>query len=349
MTYNEYLSLNHNNEKVFLIAEAGVNHENSIKNAKLMIKKAAESGCDAIKFQTYKAETLTSKTAISYWDNKSESEKSQYNLFSKYDKLTYEDYVSLKEYCDKCGIEFSTTVFDHKMIPKYSKLLSFFKVASADITNYILLEAISNEKKPVIISTGASTIAEIESAVNIFIKKNIPVSLLHCVLNYPCKPDNASLKKIEYLKKVFPDIIIGYSDHVPTLNGNLHLHVAKLLGAQIIEKHFTLDKSAKGNDHYHSFDANDIKSYREEEKFISQLISNDYLDLKSQQSAVLNARRSIVANRDIKINEKIKFSDVSIKRPGTGISPLYLDNIIGLTVEKKIKEDEPIKWENFKG
>lgn len=349
MTYKDFISFNHNKEKVFLIAEAGVNHENSIKNAKLMIKKAAESGSDAIKFQTYKAKTLASKKAISYWDNNSESEESQYNLFSKYDKLTYEDYVLLKEYCDKCGIEFLTTVFDHKMIPKYSKLLSCFKVASADITNYVLLNAISKEKKPVIISTGASTLAEIEKAVNIFRDKNIHVSLLHCVLNYPCKPNNASLKKIDYLKKVFPDIIIGYSDHIPILKGNLHLHVAKLLGAQIIEKHFTLDKSAKGNDHYHSFDANDIQSFRDEENFISQLTSNNYLDLKSQQSAIKNARRSIVANRDIKINEKIKYSDVSIKRPGTGISPLHLDQIVGLTVAKKIQEDEPIKWENFKG
>tara|TARA_B100001758_G_C18384794_1_gene599422 strand:+ start:702 stop:1745 length:1044 start_codon:yes stop_codon:yes gene_type:complete len=347
MRFDEFIR-SQNNDKLFLIAEAGVNHENSLEKAKKMISLAAKAGCSSIKFQSYKATQLASKKAKSYWDTNSESEKSQFQLFSKYDKFDFKDYLKLKEYCDKKNIEFSTTVFDHKEISKYSEILNFFKIASADITNKPLIEAIAKEQKPVIMSTGAASIGEIETVVNYFKEKRIPVTILHCVLNYPCEPINASLKKIRYLKKVFPDNIIGYSDHVPTINGNLHLHVARLMGAQVIEKHFTLNKDLKGNDHYHSFDYNDIISYRNEEKFIYDLLNDSFLDIKNQKSAIKNARRSIVAKKTIEKNELIDLSNIEIKRPGTGISPKYIKYIVGLKTTKKIAEDEPIKWDDFK-
>ena len=347
MTYKNFLNRS-DHTRVFLIAEAGVNHENSLDDAKKMIELAAKAGCDAIKFQTYKADQISSKLAKSYWDTNAEIETNQHQLFSKYDKFEFEDYVELKKHCDDQNIEFSTTVFDHNEISKYSNILSFFKIASADISNLPLLRAIAKEKKPVIISTGASSIGEIEFAVNLFSNQGINTSILHCVLNYPCRAEDASLKKIKYLKKVFPNKIIGYSDHVAITHDNLHLHTARLLGARIIEKHFSLDKSKKGNDHYHSFEYKDIIKYRDEEKFISKLINNNYLDLTSQTTAIENARRSIVAKRKIKKNEKIDYSNIEIKRPGTGISPLYLDDVLGMIVTKEISEDEPIKWEDFK-
>ncbi len=347
MTFNKYLKKKVNNRS-FLIAEAGVNHENSFDKAKKMIIDASKSGADSIKFQTYKASTLASKKAMSYWNTNKEKETSQHKLFSKYDKFGYKEYRDLKEICDNHKIEFSTSVFDYNEIDKYSELLGYFKVASADITNYPLHKKIISHKKPVIVSTGAASMSEIFELVDFYKKNKTHLTLLHCVLNYPCNEKNANLLKIEYLKKTFPELIIGYSDHIPPVNNNLHLHIANILGASVIEKHFTYNKNLEGNDHYHSFDKDDIIKYRKDEKFISNLISSNYLDISSQNDAIKNARRSIVVSCDLKPGDYININNISVKRPGYGISPKYIDNILGLRVTKKISNDTPLTWDDFK-
>ena len=347
MKFEDFTNANEKNRS-FMIAEAGVNHENSIEKAILMIKQAAEAGADAIKFQTYKANSLASTQALSYWDNEAESETSQFELFSKYDKFDYKDYEKLKFECDQNNIQFSTTIFDYKDVSKYNDLLSFYKIASADINNICLHQEIAKYNKPVILSTGASSLSDIDESVHFYRKSNIPVSLLHCVLNYPCEPQHALLNKISYLKKVYPDLIIGYSDHVPTIKGNLHLHIARMQGAEIIEKHFTYDKQLPGNDHYHSFDFDDLLRFREEEKFVNHLNFKGSNDLENQQDAIKHARRSIVAGCDINVGDEISDDNIQIKRPGTGIGPNYLGIVKGMKATCEIPFDTPLSWDFFK-
>lgn len=347
VTYRDYLE-NKDYKKVYLIAEAGVNFENSKSKAKLMIKQAAESGANAIKFQSYKANTLASKVAKSYWDLNEEKENSQYSLFSKYDKFNFDDFLELKDECDKYQIEFATSVFDHNKIGEYSEILNYFKVASADITNYPLHLEISKHNKPVIVSTGAAKISEISEVVDFYKSKKINLTLLHCVLNYPCDETNAMLKKIKYLKQIFPKINIGYSDHVPMKMNGIQLLVAKQLGASVIEKHFTYDKSLEGNDHYHSMDYKDIIDFRAKEGFIEALLNEDFNNLESQNYAIINARRSIVVNKNLKKGDLITIENIGIKRPGTGISPKDLDKVIGLKLTKDIDFDTPITFNHFK-
>jgi len=347
MKFEEFIALKKRN-KTFVIAEVGVNHENSFEKAVLMIRQAAEAGADAIKFQTYKANTLASTQALSYWDNEAEAETSQYDLFCKYDKFNYEDYEKLKLECDLNNVEFSTTIFDYKDVSEYQSLLGFFKIASADINNMPLHEEIIKWNKPVILSTGASSISDIDKTVQFYKHHNINLTLLHCVLNYPCEPEHALLKKISYLKNVYPETIVGYSDHVPTLKGNLHLHIAKMYGSEVIEKHFTYDKNLPGNDHYHSFDHEDLKNYRDEEDFVAKLNRDDYNSLDNQSEAIQNARRSIVASENIKAGDQISTTNIAIKRPGTGISPSLLDVVKGLKATCEIPYDTPLRWEFFK-
>lgn len=345
--YIDFLNKN-DKSRVFLIAEAGVNHENSLDKAIKMIQEASISGADAIKFQTYKASTLASTKANSYWDTAEESETNQHALFSKFDKFNFEDYEVLKSECDRYSIEFSTSIFDANEVDKYSTLVNFFKIASADIDNYSLHKEIVKYNKPVILSTGAATIAEISRTVDFYKSHGIKPTLLHCVLNYPCNLGNSMLLKIPYLKNIFPDLTIGYSDHVPMEYDGLQLDIAKVLGAQVIEKHFSFDKSLKGNDHYHSMDKIDLKNFRKREEYINMSLSEDFLNLDSQRLAKINARRSIVANRDLKRGEIINPEMISVKRPGTGIEPIMIDIIIGLELKSDLNYDEPLQWHHFK-
>ena len=248
--------------KPYVIAEIGVNHECSIVRAKKLIKLAKKGGADAVKFQTYKANTLASKYSPVYWDTKKERTNSQFKLFKKYDRFNYEDYELLFKFCKKIKIDFLSTPFDIDAVKNLKKLVSFFKIASADINNLPLLRSVGKTRKPVLISTGASTITEIKEAVSI-LKKNgtKSISIMHCILNYPTKNINANLGMIKSLKKIFKKQVIGYSDHTVPDNHMSSLIFAYTLGAEIFEKHFTDNKRLKGNDHYHSMDYKDLKIF----------------------------------------------------------------------------------------
>ncbi|MCK5345590.1 MAG: N-acetylneuraminate synthase family protein, partial [Candidatus Heimdallarchaeota archaeon] len=217
----------------FLIAEIGVNYydiakkfsESLMDAAKRMITEAINAGVDAVKFQTYKAEKLTSKFAEAYWDLNSEPTTNQYELFKKFDHLEYEEYLELKKFTEGLGRIFLTTFFDEDGAAFFGDRLPAFKIASADLTNYPLLKQSAQFKKPLLLSTGASELSEIWNAVNYLRKygiKDDQIALLHCVLQYPTQPLNANLEKIKRLQGVFPTpIIIGYSDHVPSDAGML--------------------------------------------------------------------------------------------------------------------------------
>ena len=334
--------------KPYIIAEAGVNHEGSIQIAKRLIDEAKEGGADAIKFQTYKAATIASKHSPSYWDITKEPTKSQYELFTKHDKFWEKEMYELKQYCNKVGIEFMSTPFDIESATFLNSMMDVFKISSSDITNKPFIEYICNFKKPIILSTGASSLSEIVEAVSWIEKKGNPLALLHCVLNYPTSDENAHLGMIIDLKEKFPDKIIGYSDH--TLPNDMKVcELATLLGSVIIEKHFTHNKSLPGNDHYHAMDKEDLKILRNNlDRTFKILGSFKVHALEEEELARQNARRSLVALKDIPMGKTIQKEDLTYKRPAHGISPKFIDNVIGKTALTYIKNDDILQWGMFK-
>lgn len=330
--------------KPFIIAEAGVNHEGSMQIAKRLIEEACEGGADAIKFQTYKANTIASKNSPAYWDTTKEPISSQYELFCKHDKFWKKEMEELKSHCDKVGIEFLSTPFDIESAKFLNDLMDVFKISSSDITNKPFIEFICNFKKPIILSTGASFLYEIQESVSWIERAGNTLALLHCVLNYPTPDENANLGMIFGLKRAFPDKIIGYSDH--TLPKDMQIcKNAILLGATIIEKHFTHDKTLTGNDHYHAMDKNDLTKFKKDiEETFKILGKFEVSALDDEKLARDNARRSLVASKDIKKGDIIKRDDLTFKRPASGISPKFIDNIVGRRAFCNISEDDILKW-----
>ncbi len=338
------------NSKPYIIAEIGVNHGGSIDLAKELILLAKDGGADAVKFQTYKAEKLASKFSPSYWDTSKEETKSQYQLFKKYDALNIKDYFYLYEFTKELGIDFLSTPFDHDAVDSLDPIMPFYKIASADITNFPLLRHIASKGKPVIISTGASTVEEIKNA----IKELNPISkseicIMHCILNYPTKDINANLKMINHLKEIFPDTIIGYSDHTLPDKTMTTLSTAYLLGAKIIEKHFTHDKTLKGNDHYHAMDKNDLIQFKDFIKKTTDLIgtSENKYPIKEEKLSIKNARRSIVANSNFSKGHKLTEKDLICKRPGLGISPEFWDKVVGSILKNDVEQDHLLTWNDI--
>ena len=331
----------------YIIAEIGVNHEGSIEKAKELIELAQKGGADAAKFQSYKANKLASKFSPSYWDTSKEKTKSQYELFKKYDNFSENDYQILAKYCKKLGIEFLSTPFDEEAIEFLDELMPFYKIASADITNTPFLRSIAEKEKPIILSTGASTIKEINKAINIIENiSDVSVALLHCILNYPTPNKNANLEMIASLKQNYPNNIIGYSDHTIPDNNMLPLVVAFLKGAVIIEKHFTDNKNLPGNDHYHAMDVEDLKLLKEKLIYLEDLIGFENIKkpIKEENISRNNARRSIVAKFNLKKGEKLTKENIIYKRPGTGISTIHWDEVLGKKVNKDICEDTLLQW-----
>lgn len=328
----------------YIIAEAGVNHEGSMDTAKRLIDEAKEGGADAIKFQTYKAETIASKESPAYWDTNKEPTESQFKLFKKHDKFWKKEFEELKKYCDKADIEFMSTPFDVSAADFLNDLMDVFKISSSDITNKPFIEYICKFEKPVILSTGASYLHEIEEAVYWVENKDVPLALLHCVLNYPTDDENAHLGMIRGLKKKFPDLMIGYSDHTMPKEMKV-LEIATLLGSTIIEKHFTHDKSLPGNDHYHAMDVEDLKKFNKSLNEILTIVGDEKVHaLQSEGISRDNARRSLVAKREIPKGKTIEYDDLTWKRPASGISPRSIDDVIEKKAVSNIEADEVIKW-----
>ena len=349
---NSIVKNNKFNKELFpyVIAEIGVNHGGSISLAKKQIDLAVEGGASAVKFQTYKAEKLASKDSPPYWDIKKESSKSQYLLFKKFDAFELEDYITLKRYCDEKSIDFLSTPFDNDSVDFLAPLMPFFKIASADITNVPLLRKVAKIGKPIVLSTGASTNCEIEYAVNELIEGGAPdIALLHCILNYPTDYKNAGLKGISSLKKIFPEYVVGYSDHTLPEPDMLTLTSAVCMGASIIEKHFTHDKTIIDNDHFHSMDLKDLKVFINNIRRINLITGSMKKNaIQGEEVARLNARRSIVLAMDIRSGDVITKDHLTTKRPAFGISPIYWDTVIGMKVLNNFKSDHVLKWHNLK-
>ncbi|MBO1679276.1 N-acetylneuraminate synthase family protein [Bittarella massiliensis (ex Durand et al. 2017)] len=336
-----------------LIAEIGVNYYDIaeklnlslIDAAKLMVAEAKNAGIHAVKFQSYKADTLASKNSPAYWDLKEEQTKSQYELFKKFDFFGYDEYKELSHFCSQVGIEFLSTPFDIESADYLYDLMHVYKISSSDLNNKPFLAYQAKKNKPILLSTGASNLDEIVEAVETIRHYNSqPLVLLHCVLQYPTPFVDANLNKILSLKKEFPDIIVGYSDHTkPTPDMDV-CKTAYNLGAVIIEKHFTLDKSLVGNDHYHGMDPSDAKRLLEGIEFIEEIRGSEELCcLSSESMARANARRSLVSSCRIPKGTIITENLLTYKRPGTGISPDKMQSILGKVARLDIEEDTVIE------
>lgn len=343
------------NKRPFLIGEIGVNFYDIAKKenitpmdaAKLMIKEAKNAGIDAVKFQTYKAEKIASRNSPAYWDLDEEPTSSQFELFKKFDSFGSEEYRELAEYCREVGIMFLSTPFDFEAIDFLDDLMDVYKISSSDLTNIPFIKAIALKNKPIILSTGASTLKEIKEAVNAIEEvSNVDIGLMHCVLSYPTKDEDANLLMIKDIKEQFEGYDIGYSDHTKPDDKMLILTTAYLYGANIIEKHFTLDKTLTGNDHYHAMDVEDVKTFNENIELINKIKGKKVKQpLVCESSSRKEARRSIVASKDIKKGEKITKDNITFKRPGTGISPSKVDEIIGMNANEDIAEDTLLTYE----
>lgn len=337
-----------------LIAEIGVNyydiaakeHISNMDAAMKMVKAAKDAGIDAVKFQTYKAGKIAAKNSPSYWDTTEEAETSQYALFKKFDSFGYDEYLKLSRYCKKIGIEFLSTAFDNEAADYLDEMMDLYKISSSDLSNIPFIEYQAKKNKPIIISAGASNEDEIDAALQAIRKHNSQtIVLMHCVLEYPTPYEHANLNKIVSLKGKYSDIIIGYSDHTkPDISYDV-IKTAYNLGATVIEKHFTLDKTLKGNDHYHAMDAQDAEKIIREIRFIDA-IRGEYCIrcLESEQTARLNARRSLVTACDISKGQLITEEMLTHKRPGTGISPADIGYVIGRKANRDLPEDTILQY-----
>ena len=328
----------------YIIAEAGVNHEGSMETAKRLIEEACEGGAQAIKFQSYKAGTLASKDSPAYWDTSKEPTQSQYELFTRHDKFWKTEFEALKKHCDSVGIEFLSTPFDVESAAFLNDMMDVYKISSSDITNTPFIRHICSYGKPVLLSTGASYPHEIQESVEIIEAAGLPLALLHCVLNYPTADENAGLGMIVALREQFPRHIIGYSDH--TLPEDMQvLETAALLGARILEKHFTHDKSLPGNDHYHAMDKRDLRRFVGSMQRIRKMVgSAELTSLPSEEPARKNARRSLVALTAIPAGTVIEERHLTFKRPASGISPRRHDEVLGMKARRDIAEDTVLQW-----
>jgi N-acetylneuraminate synthase len=313
---------------MYFIAEIGVNHEGNLSKALLCIKKAKQAGAHAVKFQVYKAEKIASKYAMAYWDKKEEKQTKQLELFKKFDNFQFKDYEKLFQYCKKIKIDFIVTPFDVDSVKFFKNKVKFFKISSSDITNLPLIEEIAKTKKKIILSTGASTLKEVKNAIKEINKYNKKIILLHCILNYPTKKSNSNLNMIDDLKKL--NLPVGISDHTKPKDSHEILVYAYIKGALFIEKHFTYNKNKTGNDHYHSFDRDDLKKFLGKIKDIDKILGSKKKSfIKSEKISRKYARRSLFLNQHIKKNSFIKKKDLISLRPGTGISPMLFRRYLG--------------------
>ena len=336
------------NEPCLVIVDAGVNHNNDVERAKELIRLASENGADVIKFQTYKADRITTKVAPRYWDPKLDTDEggSQYDTFARIDDLPEKAYYEMKELCEELGIIFSSTPFNIGDVDFLEALgVDVFKISSSDITYTQLIKAVAITGKPVILSTGTASVGEIMEAVSIVRSVgNEDIILQHCILSYPCEDSDANLSKMVKLKQVFEGIPVGYSDH--TL-GTVIPVAAVALGARTLEKHYTVDKSLPDSpDHSLSVDPEDLRNMvstiRRVEQSIGVFVNGPY---EAESKAYQYARKSIVAVVDIPMGTMITEQMLTCKRPGTGIYPKFMNLVVGSTAQTDIKDDTVITFD----
>ncbi len=331
--------------KVLIIAEAGVNHNGSIKIAKQLIDAAADAGVDYIKFQTFRTEKLVSKTApkADYQIQNTGNDNSQYNMLKRLE-LSENDHWELIDYCNKRNVKFFSTAFDIDSVSFLYRLgLSQWKIPSGEITNFPYLCAIGKTRQPVILSTGMANLQEIEEAIKVLVQFGTTkeeITLLHCTTEYPAPKNEVNLLAIQTLKNHF-GLNVGYSDHTQ----GIEIPVAAVaLGATVIEKHFTLSRDLEGPDHKASLEPNELKQMVQYIRNIEKALGNGVkIPSENEKKNIAIVRKSIVAARNIVRGEKFTEDNITTKRPATGISPMQWEDIIGKEASKDFLQDEQIK------
>lgn len=330
-------------KKTTIIAEAGVNHNGSLKLAKKLIDAGAEAGVDYVKFQTFKAEKLVTKSAqkADYQArNIGDGDNSQFAMLKKLE-LSEADHFELVRYCDQKGVKFLSTAFDLDSLEFLTPLIDFWKVPSGEITNYPYLRAIGETQKPVVLSTGMATIAEVADAINTLKKfGTTDIKLLHCTTEYPAPKDEINLAAMQTMHTAF-GLEIGYSDH--TVGIEIPVAAASM-GAAIIEKHFTLDRNMEGPDHKASLEPTELKQMVDYIRNVEKAIGDgDKKPSESESKNISIARKSIIAARPIKQGEVLTEENLTTKRPANGISPMEWENVIGKVAISDFAEEEAIK------
>lgn len=328
----------------FIIAEAGVNHNGSLELAKKLIDVASEAGADAVKFQTFQAKNLVSKNAqkAEYQKQTTDQNESQFEMIKKLE-LSEAMHHELIAYCQQKNIMFLSTPFDHDSIELLNKLgLEIFKIPSGEITNLPYLRHIGSLNKQVILSTGMANLGEIETALNVLTQAGTAkekITVLHANTEYPTPMQDVNLKAMQTIGQAF-DIAVGYSDH--TLGIEVPI-AAVALGASVIEKHFTLDKTMEGPDHKASLEPDELKAMVSAIRNIEQALGSSIKQPSPSESKNKPiARKSLVAKTAIKQGETFNAENLCIKRPGHGISPMRWDEIIGTKAQRDYAEDEVI-------
>lgn len=331
---------------VIIIAEAGVNHNGSLDLAKKLIDAGKDSGVDYIKFQTSeKPESVTSKFAnmADYQKRNLNQDESQLAMLRKI-VLPMSDFTILKDYCDNQNVRFMSTPFDLKSVDFLANLgMDFMKIPSGEITNLPYLRKIARLGIPVIMSTGMCTLGDIEAAMEVLCKNGLKedsISLLHCNTEYPTPFEDVNLKAMQTLKQCF-GVRVGYSDHTKGIEIPI---AAVALGAEIIEKHFTLDRTLPGPDHVASLEPQELKAMVDSIRNIESALGTGVKKVSSsERKNMVIARKSIIAARDIKIGEELTENNLAVKRPGSGISPMRWDDVIGTKAIRDFIEDELIE------
>lgn len=328
-----------------IIAEAGVNHNGSVDTARKMIEAAAEAGADFVKFQTFKTEELVTVSAdkAEYQKNLTDVGESQFEMLRKLelDRDTHEELI---RHCKKKGIRFLSTAFDHKSIDLLDELdISLFKIPSGEITNLPYLRHVGRKGKPVIMSTGMALLDEVRAALNVLLEAGAErdrITVLHCNTEYPTSMKDVNLKVMLTMRDEL-GVAVGYSDH--TLGIEIPI-AAVTLGASVIEKHFTLDRTLPGPDHSASLESEELKAMVVAIRNIEKAMGSGEKNLSTGEiKNISTVRKSIVAKNPIKKGDRFSEDNLTVKRPGTGISPMEWDNILGKESETSFRPDDLIQ------
>jgi sialic acid synthase SpsE len=330
----------------YVIAEAGVNHNCDVQLGYKLIETAGAAGADAIKFQSYTASKIATRVAPRYWFEPKDPKGTQWDTFDKLDKLSDRDFKALLGHARHVGLTALSTPFDDEAVDFLASLdVPAFKIASADLTCHPLVEKTARVGRPMILSTGTATLAEVEEALEICRRaENERVVLLHCTLKYPCPPEGINLHMMEHLMRAFPGVPVGLSDH------SLGISVpqaAVALGACMIEKHYTVDKTLPGSpDHHLSVDPPELKAMVEGIRTVEKALGKTEKGVEPlERDAWMYARRSVTSKVAIPKGTAIRREMLTYKRPGTGISPRFFDHVVGRVAKLDIAEDTTLTWE----
>ncbi len=332
---------------VYIIAEAGSNHDRDLAQARRLIDAAAEAGADAVKFQTFRSDRIVAETQVraAYLDDLLPPDKTMADLFRELE-LPHEWHAELKGYAESCGLDFLSTPFDHEAVDLLDGLgVKAFKVATYELWHLPLIRDIASRGKPIICSTGMADIGEVQAAVDaVRSTGNDQLILLHCVVNYPPPFADLNLRAIDTMRQAF-DVPVGWSDHTP---GWLAPVVATALGAAVIEKHFTTDRGRPGPDHRFALEPSEltamVRAIRDTEAALGDGVKRM---APAEADLYVTARRSLFAARTIEVGSTIGEDDIAILRPGTGIEVRDLPNLIGRIAKRRIERHEPLAWEMF--